>query len=227
MSHSNAWPGTASYTIYVGDITTRRRVHMAQFADDTCLLYQYRFRKLPKVGLLKVLQDALNEVCTWFASWNIKNNATKTEAIIFTRSSKRLQIPLKIQNQPIPYNSSVKYLGLTLDSKLTFKNHIAQIKGKFYGALGILYPLFKSNTLSQRIKFTLYVAAIRSMLIYGCEAWSILASCHKKKIQILQNKCFKIILQAPRYTRISELHDVAALPYIDELLEYRVKKCLK
>ena len=68
------------------------------------------------------------------------------------------------------------------------------------------------------------MAAIRSMLIYGCEAWRILASCHKKKVQILQNKCFKIILQARRYTRISELHDVAALPYIDELLEYRVKE---
>ena len=80
----------------------------------------------------------------WFVyflvNWNIKINITKTEAIIFTKTSRKLQIPLKIQNQPIPYSSSVKYLGLTLDPKLTFNNHIAQIKGKFYGALGILYP---------------------------------------------------------------------------------------
>ena len=37
-------------------------------------------------------------------------------------------------------------------------------------------------------------------------------------------KCLKIIFNAPRYTRISELHDVAALPYIDEILEDRVSK---
>ena len=67
-----------------------------------------------------------------------------------------------------------------------------------------------------------YIHAIRSILTYGCKAWSILASCYKNKIQILQNKCLKIIFQAPRYTRISELHDVAALSYFDELLEYRV-----
>ena len=78
--------------------------------------------------------------------------------------------------------------------------------------------------MSQRIKITLYVALVRSMLLYGCEAWSILAKCRKRKIQIFQNKCLKIILQAPRYTRISELHDMANLPYIDELLEDRVHK---
>ena len=65
---------------------------------------------------------------------------------------------------------------------------------------------------------------IHSMQLYGCEAWSILAKCHKKKIQILQNKCLKIIFQAPRYTRISELHDMANFPYIDELMEDRAHK---
>ena len=68
------------------------------------------------------------------------------------------------------------------------------------------------------------MALIRSLLLYGCEALSILAKCHKKKIQILQNKCLKIIFQATRYTRISELHDVVNLPYIDELMEDRVHK---
>ena len=40
------------------------------------------------------------------------------------------------------------------------------MKSKFYGGLGILYPLFKSSRLSQRIKVTLYVAVILSMLIH-------------------------------------------------------------
>ena len=95
---------------------------------------------------------------------------------------------------------------------------------KYNGALTILYPFFKSNTLTQRIKVTLYMALIRSMLLYGCEAWSVLDKYHKKKIQILQNKCLKIIFQAPRFTRISELHYVANLPYIDELMEDWVHK---
>ena len=110
------------------------------------------------------------------------------------------------------------------DSKLTFKSHITKTVNKAYNALTILYPLFKSYTLSKRIKVILYMAIIRSMLLYGCEAWSILAHCHKNLVQILQNKCLKIIFDAPRYTRISELHDVAEIPHIAELLDDNVQK---
>ena len=46
----------------------------------------------------------------------------------------------------------------------------------------------------------------------------------KKRVQILQNKCLKIIFDAPRYTRISELHDVAKIPYIAEVLDGHVQK---
>ena len=68
------------------------------------------------------------------------------------------------------------------------------------------------------------MSIIRSNLLYGCEAWRILAQCHKKRVQILQNKCLKIIFDAPRYTRISDLHNVAQMPYIAELLDSYVHK---
>ena len=61
------------------------------------------------------------------------------------------------------------------------------------------------------------MSIIRSKLLYGCEAGSILAHCQKSCVQILQNKCWKIIYNAPRYTMISELHDVVEIPYIAEL----------
>ena len=91
-------------------------------------------------------------------------------------------------------------------------------------ALSILYPFFKSYKLSRRIILILYMSIIRSMLLYGCEAWSILAQCNKKRVQILQNKCLKIIFTAPRYTGISDLHDVARMPYIAELLDSHDQK---
>ena len=68
------------------------------------------------------------------------------------------------------------------------------------------------------------MSIIRIMLLYGCEAWSILAYCHKKRVQILQKKCLKIIFDAPRYTWISELHDVAEILYISELSDSHVHK---
>ena len=85
---------------------------------------------------------------------------------------------MKIQNCVIPYSPSVKYLGITLDfKKLTFQNHITKTINKAYGALSILYPFFKTRTLSQRTKVTLYVTMVRSILLYRYEAWSILTNC--------------------------------------------------
>ena len=166
----------------------------------------------------------MDQICDWFARWNIKINAKKTEAIVFTKTSRTVEAPIKICNTTIPYSSTVKYLGLTLDSKLTFQSHITKTITKAYSALSILYPFFKSYTLTRRTKLILYMSIIRSMLLYGCEAWSIIAQRHEKRLQILQNKCLKIIFDAPRYTRITELHDVAGIPYIAELLDSHVQK---
>ena len=197
------------YNVYVADIPSCNQVHLAQYADDTCIFHQNKFQRLPHS--IHRVQEALNDICDWFARWNIKINAQKTEAIVFKRTYRELEAPIQIQNKVIPYSNSVTYLSLTLDSKLTFSKHIQNSINKSYCALGILYPLFKSYTLSKRIKVILYMAIIRSMLLYGCEAWSILAKCHKNRVQIMQNKCLKIIFDAPRYTRISDLHKLLLL----------------
>ena len=190
---------------------------MAQFADDTCVFYQSKLRNIPES--IRFLQRALNKLSDWFARWNIKINARKTEAIAFHKGGNKTETRIKIQNCVIPYSSSVKYLGVTLDSKLTFQKHIKNTINKANGALSILYPFFKAHTLSKRTKVILYMSIVRSMLLYGCEAWSILAACHRKRVQILQNKCLNIIFETPRYTRMTDLHKVADLPFIDVLVE--------
>ena len=55
--------------------------------------------------------------------------------------------------------------------------------------------------------------------------WLRPAGLYERRKLALELKRLKTpVLQALRYTRISELHDVANLPYIDELLEDRVDK---
>ena len=180
QNYTSGWPTGAVLspllcTVYVADIPSSKPVHMAQFADDTCIFYQYQLRKLPRSTT--VLQEALNEICNWFARWNIKISANKTEAIIFTKTGRRLQIPKNIKNHWISYSSSVKYFGLTLDSKLTFQKHVSNLKQKFYRALAILYPFFKCNTLSQRIKITLYVICSFNLQHAIIRIWSLEHSC--------------------------------------------------
>ena len=68
-----------------------------------------------------------------------------------------------------------------------FRQHTSKTISKTYFMLSVLYPFFKSHTLSQRIKVILHMAIIRSMLLYGCEAWGVLAETHKRGFQVMQN----------------------------------------
>jgi hypothetical protein len=59
----------------------------------------------------------------WFQKWQIKINNEKSVQITFTnRRSNCLQDT--INNSIIPTKTEVKYLGLHLDHKLTWKAHI-------------------------------------------------------------------------------------------------------
>ena len=81
---------------------------------------------------IECMAQRLNRVCRDLSQWGKKCgltfNASKTVALLFTKSSvvrrkyegKKL---IKMDGQQIPFSDSVKYLGVTLDLKLTWKPH--------------------------------------------------------------------------------------------------------
>ena len=79
------------------------------------------------------MAQKLNRVCRDLSQWGKKCgltfNASKTVVLLFTKSSttrkkyegKKL---IKMDGQSIPFSETVKYLGVTLDNKLTWKTHV-------------------------------------------------------------------------------------------------------
>ena len=76
-----------------------------------------------------------NRVCRDLSQWGKKCgltfNASKTVVLLFTKSNvvrkkyegKKL---IKMDGQQIPFLDSVRYLGVTLDKKLTWKPHLEE-----------------------------------------------------------------------------------------------------
>jgi len=63
---------------------------------------------------------------------------TKTTAMIFTRKYKPEPIgPLKLWGKEITCANSVKYLGVTLDAKLSWKSHFEKKRKKFYTSMWV------------------------------------------------------------------------------------------
>ena len=73
------------------------------------------------------LQRVLDELVTWGDSCNLRFNPDKTVMVGFTRSRKhQFTQPLFMKGQPLKFADTVKYLGLLLDKRLSWRPHILE-----------------------------------------------------------------------------------------------------
>jgi hypothetical protein len=92
---------------------------IATFADDTAILSS----DADPARASERLHHYVSLLENWLTKWKIKMNPVKSTQITFT--TRRALCPqVNINNVPIPIETEVKYLGLHLDQKVTWKPHI-------------------------------------------------------------------------------------------------------
>ena len=203
------------YNIYTADFLPHPGVKIATYADDTML---YTSQTSPKLAIQQ-MKTALQGLYLWTTKWKIKVNPNKSTVIIFTRR-KKLNIPrFTFGHQLLNFNTTVKYLGVILDSKLTFEHHIQQIKQKGHQKIAFFYPIFLASKLSIHTKLLLYKSLIRSSMTYAGPVFKHASKCHLRHLQIIQNKCLRLITGHERTTRVSQLHEDTGLLMIQEHLQ--------
>jgi hypothetical protein len=105
------------YNLYINDTPQTIGVNLALSADDTNL-----YATVCKEGyVLRKLRRWLNSMATWCKHWNIKINEEKTRAVYFSHKIRPPESPLTLNGQNIPFINSVKYFGVIIDKKLTWR----------------------------------------------------------------------------------------------------------
>ncbi len=168
------------FSLYVHDIPTHPQTELALYADDTAVIATSKRIEL----LQKYLDQHLLQIQEWLKLWRVKVNVGKSAAVLFIRKWRFTQPrPLALcGDEIIKWAKSVKYLGVTLDSPLTFKLHIENVQRKARQTKGRLRSLFhKQSKLSTANCLTLYQAIIRPQMDYACPSWAIAADTHLKK----------------------------------------------
>lgn len=210
--------GPLLYLIYVADIPTSPNTNIAIFADDTAIYTSSK--KTSKI--VKDLNEHLETIQKWASFWNIKLNEDKTQAILFkNKKEKTVQSTpkTKIGNTLIPWSSSVKYLGVTLDRNLTFKQHTDNVSKKTKQIRGYLYPLLNpKNKLDINNKRKIYLMTIRPIMTYAAPTFG-QATNQIRKRQTIQNKSLRLITGAPWYMSNEQLHNELKIPTIDEYIK--------
>jgi hypothetical protein len=111
------------YLLYTAEIPITPTTHIGTFADDTVIMGRYYD---PQIAATRV-QEHLNLIQTWLQDWRVKVNETKNIQLICTL--RRSDCPhVYLNNIEIPRANVAKYLGLHLESKMTWKVHIAKKK---------------------------------------------------------------------------------------------------
>ena len=98
------------------------------FADDTSVHYDSD----NLINLQKIVNRELKKIKKWFDANRLALNITKTNYVIFHSPSKMIDqfIRVKLGSKSIDRANFVKYLGLLVDSTLSWKPHVTELSKK-------------------------------------------------------------------------------------------------
>jgi len=124
--------------------------------------------------MVQTMQAAIDKALAWGSENNLKFSAPKTVAVLFTRIWKFTQPPcLKMGGEEIEYSDSARYLGVTLDSKLSWKKHLKakakDAKRKILIMSNAMGKLWGAPPIMTRWAYT---GIIRPSLTYGAYVWA-------------------------------------------------------
>ena len=200
------------------------------YADDH-IIYRSFCPQDGELASVTSLQETLVAIKHWMDQNKLKMNSAKTEFIYFGSHHQlgKCNITGVVVDQSIvERSSSIKYLGVIFDEQLRFENHISTkcrvASYNLYHIASIRKHLTMDSAKSLASTMVLSHLDYCNSLLYGLPASTL------KRIQRIQNRAAKIVLQRSRHdSRKRALYDLHWLP-INYRIEYKIAllvfKCL-
>lgn len=194
------------YTMDLG-ISLGPQVNILQYADDFCI-YCSNKNLQATITYLKLAMQKLN---VWMNNNNFEILSEKSSCVIFTRHRTNNLNYIIFGPYKINLKTHVKFLGMFIDSKMTWKFHIENLIGKTEKCLNIMRSVCKTRWgADPKISLMMYKALIRSRIDYG----SILYNCAPKylltKVDRIQYKSLRLCIGAMKSSPVNALQVEAA-----------------
>ena len=181
-----------TFLIYINDLPDGLSSNAKLFADDTSL-----FSVVHDISTSTIeFNSDLKKINDWAFQWKMTFNPDRSkqaQEIIFSRKLKKVtHPPLLFNNNNVSQVNFQIHLGVILDVKLTFEEHLENVFNKTNKTIGLLRKL--SNLLPRQALITIYKAFVRPHLDYGDVLYdqTFNNSFHAKMESIQYNVCLAI-----------------------------------
>lgn len=136
-----------------------------------------------------------------------------------------------IDNTVIDRVTSTKFLGVYIDSKLTWSAHIAHISKKISKSIGIINKI--KTLLDESTLRTIYNTLVLPYLMYCHLIWGNCAQTNLNRIIVLQKKCIRFVTNSPflahtdpLFSRLNVIKIQNLYTYLSCILIYKLRNNL-
>ena len=180
--------GTVSllFLCYVNDLPRSIKSKVRMYADDTLL-----YNVINKIDDCIQLQHDLLTLEEWANVWQMQFNPAKCEFLVVTNKKNTPSFTYYINEIPIKAVPHAKYLGVTIDSRLSWKEHIKITTHKANTALAFLRRNLKPCSL--HIKTKCYLGIVRPIIEYACTVWAPHSVQDIAKIEMIQRRAARFV----------------------------------
>ena len=191
--------GPLLFLLYINDLPNISKIlDFYLFADDTNIYYQDD----SLIKLEKIINKDLRALYLWLNVNRLSLNIDKTNFVIFHPFNKPLKynVTILIHKKAISEQNSIKYLGIIIDSTLSWKDHVIHLSKKLSRVVGILYKL--KHFVNKKIMNNIYYALFYSHVIYAIEVWGSTSNIYINNIIILQKRVIRLMSNKDQFPAI-------------------------
>ena len=156
------------FLVYIDDLPgyIKNKSKIALFADDSKI-----YKTISKLSDSEALQEDLSCLSVWCKDWNMDFNTSKCKALNISKKKSPTVRNYQLNNESLVTVKQITDLGISINYKLLWSSHIAQISKRANRILGLVkrsckdFPDFETRKL-------LYCQIVRPILEYVSELWS-------------------------------------------------------
>jgi len=148
----------------------QKQTKMIAFADDLLMAVKAEsIREAENIANIEV-----GKITAWAKNNKINFSESKSKAMLITRRKRKenKEIAIYMNNKQLEQVNKIKYLGIIIDSKINFRDHIIHTTNK---CTTLIHALSRSAKikwgLSSEVLNTIYKGAILPLMLYGAPVW--------------------------------------------------------